>query len=119
MKASNLYHDSATKHVTGKSVYVNDIEASPYQLVGRVVYSPYAHARILSVETDAAKQVKGVKAVLTYKDIPGANQMGPVVHDEPCLAESEVEFVGQAIVLIAAESEEAAIEAEKLIKIEF
>lgn len=119
MKNQNLKHDSAIKHVTGQSVYVNDMDVSPLQLTGRVVYSPLSHARIRSVNFSEAMNLPGVYAVLTYKDIPGANQMGPVVHDEPCLATDEVTFIGQAIVLIAAKSEEVAIEAEKLIYIDY
>ncbi len=118
MKTADLKHDSAIKHVTGQSVYVNDM-ATNRQLVGRVVYSPEAHARISLIDTKAAFRLNGVVAILTYKDIPGKNQMGPVIPDEPCLAEDEVTFIGQAIVLIAAETEEAAIKAEKLIRIEF
>ncbi|MEI8049241.1 MAG: xanthine dehydrogenase molybdopterin binding subunit [Bacteroidota bacterium] len=118
MKTADLKHDSAIKHVTGQSVYVNDLAANR-QLVGRVVYSPEAHARISLIDTKAALKLNGVVAILTHKDIPGKNQMGPVIHDEPCLAEDEVTFIGQAIVLIAAETEEAAIKAEKLIRIEF
>jgi len=118
MKTANLKHDSAVKHVTGQSVYVNDITANR-QLFGRVVYSPEAHAHISLIDTKAALKLNGIAAILTCKDIPGKNQMGPVVNDEPCLAEDEVTFIGQAIVLIAAETEEAAIKAEKLIRIEF
>ncbi len=118
MKTVDLKHDSAVKHVTGQSVYVNDIEANR-QLVGRVVYSPEAHARISLIDTKAALKLNGVVAILTYKDIPGKNQMGPVIDDEPCLAEDEVGFIGQAIALIAAETEEAALKAEKLIRIEY
>ncbi len=119
MKTSTLFHDSAQKHVTGQSVYVNDIEISSYQLVGKVVYSPIACGKINSLDIEQAKKVPGIKAIITAKDIPGENQMGPVVHDEPCLAENEVHFIGQAICLIAAENEVAAHEAEKLIKIDF
>jgi len=118
MKTVNLKHDSAVKHVTGQSVYVNDIAASR-QLVGRVVYSPEAHARISLLDIKAALKASGVAAILTSKNIPGKNQMGPVVDDEPCLAEDEVNFIGQAVVLIAAETEEAALAAEKLIRIEY
>lgn len=119
MKTSNLKHDSALKHVTGQSVYVNDMDVSPLQLVGRVVYSPFAHARIKSVDYSDAIKLKGVAAVLTASDIAGANQMGPVIHDEPCLAETEVNFIGQAVLLIAAETEEIAIEAERRILIDY
>jgi len=119
MKHDNLKHDSAHKHVTGKSVYVNDMDVSPLQLTGRVVYSPLAHARIKSVDFTDALKVKGVASILSAADIPGANQMGPVIHDEPCLAEEEVNFIGQAVLLIAAETDEIAIEAESLIRIEY
>lgn len=115
----NIPHDSAIKHVTGESVYINDMLINTQLLVGRVVYSKIAHGKIKSLKLDKAKQLNGVYAVLCYKDIPGANQMGPVVHDEPCLAENLVECIGQAIVLIAAENEDIALQAEKLIEIEY
>ncbi|HOP14146.1 MAG TPA: molybdopterin-dependent oxidoreductase, partial [Lentimicrobium sp.] len=119
MKSHDLKHNSATGHVTGRSVYVNDMESGPGQLVARVVYSKHAHARINDIDVAKAAGVPGIAAIITAKDIPGKNQMGPVVHDEPCLAEGEVSFAGQAVVLIAAENEEAALEAERLIRIEY
>ena len=88
-------------------------------MLGKVVYSPYAHAKIKKLDISKALEVKGVHAILTANDIPGENQMGPVVHDEPCLAEYEVNFVGQAVVLIAAETEEQLHEAEQNILIEY
>jgi len=114
-----LPHDSAHKHVTGHSVYVNDMQASSQMLEGHVVYSRQAHAKIRSIEISDALKIEGVEAIVLAKDIPGQNQMGPVVHDEICLAETEVTFVGQAITLIAAKTKEAARKAEKLIKIVF
>ncbi|MBI1804656.1 MAG: xanthine dehydrogenase molybdopterin binding subunit [Ignavibacteriae bacterium] len=119
MKENSIPHESAIKHVTGEAVYVDDIEVSDQLLVGRVVYSPHAHAKIKAFDLFEAKKIPGVHAVLSHKDIPGHNQMGPVVKDEPCLAENEVVCVGQAMFLIAAETEEQALEAEKLIKVEF
>ncbi|HEX7415300.1 MAG TPA: xanthine dehydrogenase molybdopterin binding subunit [Bacteroidia bacterium] len=115
----NIPHDSAHKHVTGQSIYIDDIQISSQLLIGRVVYSKQARAKIKLLDLEEAKKLPGVHAVLSYKDIPGANQMGPVVHDEPCLAAGEVICVGQAIALIAAETEEIAIAAEKLIRIEY
>ena len=114
-----LPHDSAHKHVTGESVYVNDINIGDQMLVGHLIYSKYAHARIKSINFEKALQVEGVEAILSYKDIPGINQMGPVFHDEICLAENEVIFIGQVILLIAAESKNIARKAEKLIQIEY
>ncbi len=115
----NIPHDSAIKHVSGQSIYIDDMPINSQLLIGRVFYSKHAHAKITSLNIDAAKKLSGVHAVLSYKDIPGHNQMGPVIHDEPCLAVDEVICVGQAIVLIAAESEEIAIAAEKLIEITY
>lgn len=114
-----LLHDSAEKHVTGKSVYINDILVNERLLVGRVVYSPYAFALIKSFDLAEARNLKGVHAVLSYQDIPGENQMGPVFHDEPCLAQDKVNCIGQAIFIIAAESDDIAMKAEKLIKVEY
>jgi xanthine dehydrogenase molybdopterin binding subunit len=115
----NIPHDSATKHVSGQSIYIDDMQINSQLLIGRVVYSKHAHAKIISLDLEAAKNLKGVHAVLSYKDIPGHNQMGAVVHDETCLAENEVTCIGHAIILIAAETEEIALAAEKLISIEF
>lgn len=114
-----LYNESSEYHVTGEAIYVDDIKVNEQLLIGKVVYSPFAHAKIKSFDLTEAKKVKGVHAVLSYKDIPGHNQMGPVVKDEPCLAEKEVTFVGQAVFLIAAQTIEQCYEAEKLIKIEY
>lgn len=116
---NNVPHDSASKHVSGQSVYIDDILVNQQLLYGHVVYSPHAHARIKSIDTLPAIRLTGVHAVLVWQDIPGQNQMGPVIHDEPCLAFKEVHCIGQAIVLIAAESEEIARAAEKMITIEY
>ncbi|MEJ2048521.1 MAG: xanthine dehydrogenase molybdopterin binding subunit [Calditrichota bacterium] len=112
-------HESAAKHVSGESIYVDDIAVTDQLLTGHVVYNPYAHARIKSYDLTAAKNLPGVYAVLSAKDIPGKNQMGPVIKDEPCLAEEEVQFIGQGIFLIAGENAEICRRAEKLIRIEF
>jgi len=116
---NKLPHDSALCHVTGEAVYIDDILVNEQMLVGRVVYSPHAHARIISFDLSEARKVAGVHAVLSYKDIPGHNQMGPVIKDEPVLAEDEVTFIGQAVFLIAAETDEQCREAEKKIKIDY
>ncbi len=116
---NSISHESAKLHVTGEAIYIDDILVNEQLLIGKVVYSPYAHAKIKSFDFSEAKKVKGVHAVLCYKDIPGHNQMGPVIKDEPVLAENEVVCIGQAVFLIAAESDEQCIAAEKLIKVEY
>ena len=112
-------HESAGLHVTGEAVYIDDIAPPPGLLLGRVCYSPHARARILSIGLEAARALPGVYAVLCHRDIPGENQMGPVIHDELCLAQGEVQCVGQAVVLIAAGDDETARRAESLLSVEY
>ena len=112
-------HESAVLHVTGEALYIDDLPSNPSLLVGRVVYSPHAHAHIASYNLTRAKEAPGVAAVLSASDIPGHNQMGPVVKDEPCLAEEEATFVGQAVFLIAAGTDAQCRAAEKLIDVQY
>ncbi|MCB0832945.1 MAG: xanthine dehydrogenase molybdopterin binding subunit [Bacteroidetes bacterium] len=114
-----LTHESAVHHVTGSAVYVDDMPINDRLLTGYIVYSPHAHANILRLDVEAARAIPGIHAVLTSRDIPGRNQMGPVVHDEPCLAETEVQCVGQAVVLIAGESEAICRAGAEAIEIEY
>ncbi len=118
-KENSLSHDSAVQHVTGEAVYICDMEAGNDMLLGRVVYSPHASGRIVDFDLSDALKTKGVVAVLSHQDIPGKNQLNPHKDDEPCLAAGQVICVGQAVFLIAAETEEAAREAEKKIKINY
>ncbi|MCC6399106.1 MAG: xanthine dehydrogenase molybdopterin binding subunit [Bacteroidetes bacterium] len=115
----NLHHESARGHVTGEARYVDDLPEPEQLLVGRVVYSSHAHARIRSFDLTAAKAIPGVAAVLSAKDIPGRNQMGPVIKDEPVLATEVVHSVGQALFLIAAETDEQCREAERQIRVAY
>ncbi len=114
---SRTAHESAGKHVTGEAVYVDDIAVNDRLLVGRVVSSPHAHAKIISFDLSDARKVPGVHAVLSFRDIPGQNQMGPVIKDEVCLAEGEVVCTGQAVFLIAAETEDQCRQAERKIRV--
>ena len=119
MKASSLAHNSILHHVTGHSIYVNDIPLPAGSLHAFPFYSSVAKARIISINCHEARKMKGVKAIINYLDIPGQNQMGPVMHDEPCLATDQVNFIGQVILLIAADNREIAIKAAKLIEVEY
>ena len=117
--AKEQAHESAELHVTGEARYVDDLVAGTNMLVGRVVYSPHAHARILSVDLSKARQLPGVAAVIFSTDIPGENQLNAMAKDEPCLASGEVVCAGQAVFLIAAETDDQCREAERLIRIKF
>ena len=111
------YHESAVITAQGKVRYIGDLDFGARLLEAYIVRSPYAKAKILSFNLEAAKAVEGVFAVLSYRDIPGENQMGPIAHDEQCLAEKETFFRGQPIFLIAARDRKTAKEAAGLIKL--
>ena len=111
-------HESALKHVQGTTVYIDDIPASEGELQAWLITSPIAKGKILKIDTSVALKVPGVVCILTAKDIPGENQMGPVFHDEPCMAEKKVEFIGQTIAIIAAEDFETAYYAASLVKVD-
>ncbi len=119
MNLNQMPHESAWLHVTGEAVFVDDISSPSQLLVGKVVFSPHAHARIRGFDLTKARKAPGVCAVLSAKDIPGANQLGTVARDERCLADGEVTCVGQAVFLIAAESADRCREAEDLIVVDY
>jgi xanthine dehydrogenase large subunit len=108
----------SNSHVTGKSIYVDDIPEIKDTLYGVVFASPIAHGRIISVDYAQAWNVEGVIDIITYEDIPGENQIGGIFPDEPLFAEEEVHFEGMPIALIIATSEHIAFKARKLISIE-
>ena len=113
---AELPHESAHLHVAGEAAYVDDIVAPQGTLHAALGKSTRAHARILGVDTTAVAAAPGVVAVITAGDIPGRNDVGPVVHDEPILADTLVQYVGQPLFAVAATSVNAARKAAKLAK---
>jgi CO/xanthine dehydrogenase Mo-binding subunit len=73
----------------------------------------------LAVDTSLAAQVDGVVAVFTARDVPGSNRVGTVFRDMPVLCEDKVRYVGDAVAIVAAESDEAAYRARELIRVEY
>lgn len=106
-------------HVRGESLFVDDVNVGQGTLHGLVFDSSIAHGKIKSIDLSAAEKIEGVERILTYKDIPGDNQIGGIIMDEPLFAQKEVHFIGQPIAFILAESLAIAKKARKLIKIEF
>jgi len=107
----------ALKKTTGEALFANDMHFEN-MLFGKVLRSKVPHAILKSIDTTDAKNLPGVKAVLTYKDIPGANRVGILLKDEPVLVDSKIARIGDPIALVAAETREIAEEALELIKIE-
>ena len=109
--------DSYT-HVRRESVYLDDIPLLSGTLFGAVYGSPIAHGKIKSLDLSEAIAMPGVVRIFTYKDIPGINQIGGIVADEPLLAENEVHFNGMPVAFVVATSTKIAQAALHKIKIE-
>ncbi|WP_456437736.1 xanthine dehydrogenase molybdopterin binding subunit [Psychroserpens sp.] len=109
--------DSYT-HVRGESLYVDDINIKQGTFHGVVFDSPKAHGKIKHIDYSKAEALEGVERIFTYKDVPGKNQIGGIIPDEPLFAEDEVHFWGMPIALIVAKSEFIARKARELIEID-
>ena len=117
LKQSIKNLDSYT-HVRGESLYVDDVNIRQGTFHAVVFDSPKAHGKIKSIDYSKAEALEGVQRIFTYKDVPGENEIGGIIPDEPLFAEDEVHFWGMPIALIVAESEFIARKARGLIDIE-
>ncbi len=104
--------------VNGRLKYMSDVDF-PDMLWGRVFRAGIPHAKILSINTDAAEKFPGVACVLTHKHVKGLNAFGIVIQDQPVLCSDKVRFEGDAVALVAAETKEIAEKALSLIKVEY
>ncbi|MBK7433065.1 MAG: molybdopterin-dependent oxidoreductase [Chitinophagaceae bacterium] len=109
----------APGHVTGRSVYVDDIPVIEGMVHVKVFDSAVAHGKISFLDYSAAEQVPGIIRIFSAKDIPGENQIGGIIPDEPLLADGEVHYCGQPVLLIAADTADAAEMAIRKIEISF
>lgn len=105
-------------HVTGRSIYLDDIPVQQGTLYALPYDAPSAHAHIKKLDVSKAAAYPGVVRILTYKDVTGENQIGGIIPDEPLFAEHEIHFWGMPVALIIATSEDAAVQARKLITVE-
>lgn len=114
----SLPHDSAPGHVTGQSEFIDDRPILPGELFVEVLFSPHARARIRSIDPSKALQVAGVAGVFTARDL-AHNAWGSIFQDQPLLAADEVNYVGEAIALVTADTREAAQEARERIRVQY
>ena len=113
-------HDSAIKHVTGRAEYADDIPEPVGTLHAYLGLSERAHAKVRGIDLSAVRAAPGVVDVLTVKDIPGENDVSPTgLNDEPIFAVDKVEFWGQPMFAVIAETRDAARRAAKLVKVDY
>ncbi|MHA7885450.1 xanthine dehydrogenase molybdopterin binding subunit [Nitratireductor rhodophyticola] len=118
--ASDQKHDSAHKHVSGEAVYIDDMAEPAGTLHACLGLAEVAHGTITSMDLSKVRAAQGVVTVLTADDIPGENDISPTgLHDEPILTKDLVQFFGQPIFAVIAETREAARRACRLAKIEY
>jgi 4-hydroxybenzoyl-CoA reductase subunit alpha len=108
----------AVARVTGQAVYADDM-LPPRTLHCRILRSPHPHARILSIDTSAARRIPGVVAVITGEDLPVKFGILPVTQDERALEHEKVRYVGDPVAAIAATEEEIAAAACDAISVEY
>ena len=106
--SKTIPHDSAYKHVSGFADYTDDIKEPKDTLYGAIGLSKKAHAIIRKIDLNKVKSSEGVISVITYQDIPGRNDVGPVFDGDPIFPEKKVEFYGQPLFAVAAISIELA-----------
>jgi xanthine dehydrogenase large subunit len=109
-------HESAHLHVSGQATYVDDIPEAAGTLHAALGLSPLAHGRLLGIDLARLRAQPGVVAVLSAADIPGVNDCGPIVHDDPILADGRLNHLGQPVFAVIATSRELARRAAALAK---
>ena len=121
-QGTDVIHESAHLHVTGGATFTDDMPELAGTLYAAIIKSPVAHGELIGdgIDREAILKEHGVVAVYTAKDIPGENNCGPIVHDDPFLAVGKVEFIGQAVAVVVARdmlyAREAAHKAKVLVK---
>ncbi|MEK9138390.1 MAG: molybdopterin cofactor-binding domain-containing protein, partial [Bacteroidota bacterium] len=108
----------AVGQVTGAAKYTDDFML-PRMLFGKILRSPHAHARILSIDTSKAEKLPGVVAVMTGKELPTAYGVLPASQDETVLCIDKVRFVGDGVAAVAAIDELTAQEALRHIEVKY
>src|SRR5580700_8534531 len=108
----------AAEKTTGAGKYTDDLSL-PNMLIGKILHSPYPHARIKRIETSRAERCDGVVAVVVGKDAPNPYGILPVGHDEYALALDKVRYVGDNVACVVATSESIAEKALELIDVDY
>ena len=111
--------DDVYYHVRGQSTFIDDLP-KPERIAYAVIFtSPIAHGKIKKLDISKALECEGIIDIVTYKDIPGQNQLGSIIMDDPMLAENDLDAIGQPIAIILAETPLLGRKAKKFIELEY
>ena len=114
-----IRHESAHLHVSGRALYADDVALPPNTLHAAFGISRIAHGRIKSMDLSAVLAAPGVVAVVCAGDVPGENNYGGIVHDDPIFADGLVQYAGQTLFAVAATSYNAARRAAAKARVEY
>jgi xanthine dehydrogenase large subunit len=112
-------HDSGHKHVSGEAVYVDDILEPPGMVQVYIAMSQRAHAAVTKLDVERVRRAPGVAIVLTASEVPGVNDVSPFAGDDPMFADGLVEYWGQSLFAVAADTISQARTAAALAVVEY
>jgi xanthine dehydrogenase large subunit len=112
-------HESAALHVLGQANYTDDVPEVRGTLHAALGLSAKPHARITGIDLAPVRASRGVVAVLTAADIPGTNDCGPIIHDDPIFADGVVQYVGQPMFVVIADTHDNARRAARLAQVAY
>jgi xanthine dehydrogenase large subunit len=112
-------HESAHLHVSGEATYIDDIPELAGTLFCALGLSERAHATVTHIDLTAVLALPDVVAVLQAEDIQGVNDCGPILHDDPILADGLVQYIGQPIFAVVAKTYDTARKAARLGKVTY
>ena len=119
MTNMSIRHESAHLHVSGQALYADDIPLPARTLHAAFGMSTIAHGRIRTLDLAPVLAFPGVVAVATAADVPGENNYGSAVHDDPIFAPALVQYAGQPLFAVVADSYATARKAARLARIEY
>ena len=111
-------HDSSLRHSTGQAIYIDDMPEQENLLHGAPVLSKVACGKIKKINSDKLNDLPFFTKIITAKDIPGENEIGPIKNGEPILAEEFFSYLGQPVAIVLAKTHQEAIYASSLVEIE-
>ncbi len=111
-------HDSSLRHSTGQALYIDDMPEQENLLHGAPVLSKFPCGKIKNINSDKLKNLPFFTKVITAKDIPGDNEIGPIKSGEPVLADESFSFLGQPVAIVLAKTHQEAVYASSLVEIE-
>ena len=112
------FHDSSLRHSTGQAIYIDDMPEQENLLHGALVLSKLACGKIKKINSDKLNDLPFFTKIITAKDIPGENEIGPIKNGEPILAEEFFSYLGQPVAIVLAKTHQEAIYASSLVEIE-